>query len=140
MITQTSNTSVQLQLSYNTYYNVSVTAILCGQRNATTIVSLDFGESYVNFLMSASKNNFIHIVKCVHPLLLPTIDDSLRVFLDSDPALVGTNATFSCLPEQEFSGPRYSTCMENGEWKPDPREVDCIGKLQYVMYLSITLL
>ena len=49
MITLTSSASAQLQLSYNTYYNVSITAILCGQRNATIIVSLDFGESFVNY-------------------------------------------------------------------------------------------
>ena len=64
------------------------------------------------------------------------IDNSLRAFLDGDPALVGTNATFSCLPEQEFSGPRRSTCMENGEWEPDPKVVDCIGKL-YLCHLPI---
>ena len=67
-------------------------------------------------------------VKCGHPLLLPMIDDSLRVSLDSDPAHVGTDATYSCLPEQMLSGPIMSTCVENGEWEPDPREVDCIGK------------
>ena len=56
------------------------------------------------------------------------IDNSLKVSPDSDPYLVGTNATFSCLTEQEFSGQHTSTCMQNGEWEPDPREVNCIGK------------
>ena len=45
IITITNTTSAQLQLSYNTHYNVSITATLCGQWNATTIISLDFGES-----------------------------------------------------------------------------------------------
>ena len=57
------------------------------------------------------------------------IDDSVKVFLENDPALVGTNATFICLPGLAFSGSHKSTCMENGEWEPDPREVECIGTL-----------
>ena len=57
------------------------------------------------------------------------IDDSLKVLLDSEPAVVGTNASFSCLPGQKFSGPyNTSTCTENGNWEPDPREVGCIGQ------------
>ena len=56
------------------------------------------------------------------------IDDSLRVLFDNEPALVGTNATFSCLPGQVLSGSYRSTCMKNGEWEPDPMEVQCIGK------------
>ena len=48
-ITLTSSTSAQLQLSYNTHYNVSITATLCGQKNATTIVSLNFGEYFASF-------------------------------------------------------------------------------------------
>ena len=54
------------------------------------------------------------------------IDESVRVSLN-DSALVGTNATFNCLPGQVFSGPIMSTCTENGEWEPDPQQVECIG-------------
>ena len=60
------------------------------------------------------------------------IDDSLRVLFDIEPALVGTNATFSCLPGQVLSGPFTSTCLENGEWEPDPQEVACIGDLAII--------
>ena len=56
------------------------------------------------------------------------VDNSVRVLLDNDSVLVDTNATFSCPPGLVFSGPMKSTCMENGEWEPDPREVDCIGE------------
>ena len=46
IITLNSSMSAQLQLSYNTSYNVSITAAtLCVLWNATKIVSLDFGES-----------------------------------------------------------------------------------------------
>lgn len=44
LVTFTSTTSVQLQVSYNILYNVSVTATLCGQRDATTTVLLSVGE------------------------------------------------------------------------------------------------
>jgi hypothetical protein len=40
------STTVQLQLSYNTQYNVSITATLCGLSNATTIITLHYGESF----------------------------------------------------------------------------------------------
>ena len=64
------------------------------------------------------------------------IDDSLRAFLENDPALVGTNTTFSCLPGLAFSGPTKSTCMGNGEWEPDPRDAECIGKLCSINLIS----
>ena len=62
------------------------------------------------------------------------IDDSVKVMLDNEPAVIETNATFSCFPGQTFSGPHRSTCMENGEWEPDPQAVKCIGEtvLHYV--------
>ena len=59
------------------------------------------------------------------------IDNSVRVSLDRGLALVETNATFSCLPGLAFSGPMKSMCMENGEWEPDPVEVECIGEPYY---------
>ena len=52
-----------------------------------------------------------------------------------DPALEGTNVTFSCPPGFVVLGPTTSTCMENGEWEPDPRQVKCIGKLDCDMQL-----
>ena len=67
--------------------------------------------------------------KCIHPEHLTMTDDRVRVVLDNDSALVGTNATFECLSGLAFSGPSYiSTCMENGEWEPDPSQIECIGK------------
>ena len=63
------------------------------------------------------------------------IDDSLRVLFDNEPALVGTNSTFSYLPGQAFSGSYRSTCIKNGEWEPDLTEVQCIDK--HVVHLGI---
>ena len=42
-----------------------------------------------------------------------------------DPALEGTIVTFSCPPGMQFTGNNITTatCMGNGEWEPDPREL-----------------
>ena len=62
-----------------------------------------------------------------------------------DPALEGQNITFTCASSLTLSGPNISTCMENGEWEPDPREVECTGECcyytlnfesDYVMFLT----
>ena len=54
------------------------------------------------------------LVKCMHPLHLPMIDDSVKVVLDNEPAVIDTNATFSCFPGQTFSGPQI---YMHGEWR-----------------------
>ena len=45
-----------------------------------------------------------------------------------DPALEGQTVAFSCAPGQTLNGSNQSTCMGNGKWKPDPRDVECIGE------------
>ena len=45
----------------------------------------------------------------------------------SDPAVEGTSVYFSCHLELVLTGPNISTCVRNGEWEPDPREVECRG-------------
>ena len=67
------------------------------------------------------------------------IDDSVKVVLDNEHAVIETNATFSCFPGQTFSGPHRSICMENGEWEPDPKEVKCIGE-KYNNFCTYTYL
>ena len=49
-----------------------------------------------------------------------------------DPALEGEVITFTCLSGSILTGPNSSTCMGNGEWEPDPREVNCTGVLKTV--------
>ena len=44
-----------------------------------------------------------------------------------DPALEGQTTTFTCSTGQILNGFNSSTCMGNGEWEPDPREVECTG-------------
>ena len=42
-----------------------------------------------------------------------------------DPALEGTNITFTCLEGKTLIGTNSATCMGNGEWVPALREVEC---------------
>ena len=54
-----------------------------------------------------------------------------------DPALEGTNATFSCPPGLVLLGPTTSTCIGIGEWEPDPRQVKCSGKILFSLCYAI---
>ena len=42
-----------------------------------------------------------------------------------DPAIERSNITISCSSGYVLNGPSSSTCMRNGNWEPDPREVEC---------------
>ena len=57
-----------------------------------------------------------------------------------DPALEGEIITFTCLLGLEFSGPISSMCMRNGEWDPDPGEVNCTGVLNQITTGTPTIL
>ena len=52
------------------------------------------------------------------------------------PFRVESIVTFNCPFGLALTGPNTSTCMENGEWKPDPRNVMCKGIL-YVILIRI---
>ena len=47
---------------------------------------------------------------------------------DRDTFLEGTNITFICPPGLVLTGPSRSTCMGNGEWEPNPNDVECKGE------------
>ena len=49
----------------------------------------------------------------------------------------GTTITLSCLPGFILTGSNTSTCMDNGEWEPDPRLVECIQSGNYHTSLSM---
>ena len=55
----------------------------------------------------------------------------------SDPAIQGTNITFTCPPGLVLTGPDTSTCMGNGEWEPDLWNLRSKGKLAYCQSHSI---
>ena len=78
-------------------------------------------------------NNYFIIVTCEH-LFNDTNSDSV-ITMDYS-ATEGTTVTFSCPPQYVLIGPNTTTCMGNGEWKPDPREVECKGKFMAVYMYS----
>ena len=42
---------------------------------------------------------------------------------NTNPSLEGSTVNFTCPPRFALVGPNMSTCMGNGEWEPDPREL-----------------
>ena len=56
------------------------------------------------------------------------VDDSITVTGYREPGMRGANVTYNCPSGMTLTGPRRSTCTGNGEWEPDPREVECKGE------------
>ena len=55
-------------------------------------------------------------------------NDSIMVIDYIHPALEGTTVTLSCPPGLVLFGPNSTTCMDNGQWEPDPRDsMECKG-------------
>ena len=71
-----------------------------------------------------------YVGKCDDPLEL--IHSDVIVVGYEDPALEGENVTFTCLSGAILSRSNSSTCMENGEWEPDPSEVECTHEHELV--------
>ena len=46
---------------------------------------------------------------------------------NSHPLIEGQFITYNCPSGFILTGPNASVCTGNGEWEPDPGEVDCIG-------------
>ena len=67
----------------------------------------------------------MHVGRCSDPLTLA--NDGVIVEGYEDPALEGENIIFSCRDGLTLIGSNSATCIGNGEWEPDPREVECIG-------------
>ena len=63
--------------------------------------------------------------KCRNPMAI--VNNNVRIAGYEDPALEGEVITLTCLPGQMLNGTGTLTCMRNGEWEPDPGEVNCIS-------------
>ena len=91
--------------------------------------------SYISLeICSGESINYVghcfYVVKCTSPLRLLTEHNKQLTLNYSNPALEGTIAVFSCSSSGYLlTGPSTSTCMGNGEWGPDPRQVQCEGKI-----------
>ena len=64
---------------------------------------------------------------CEHPLLSQSMGSSLYILGYSEPAVVGT--TNCSEPGEVLTGPNSATCMENGQWVPEPSQLqmNCKG-------------
>ena len=63
---------------------------------------------------------------CGHPF--QDVDNDSVIIEDyMDPAFEGAVLSFDCPPQHVLIGPNTTICMGNGEWEPDPREVECKG-------------
>ena len=120
LLTSTESTMLQLMLSYNEGYNVSITSTLCGQNSDNTTLTLSYGE--LQDVLQIMILYFLDAGKC-----LDTFHEGFLHSADRNVFLKGTNITFSCPPGLVLSGPNTSTCMENGEWEPTSEEVECKG-------------
>ena len=50
------------------------------------------------------------------------------------PPVEGQFITYTCPPGFIVTGLDVSVCMGNGEWEPDPGEVECIGDATITQY------
>jgi hypothetical protein len=71
---------------------------------------------------------FFYTVKCKDPTV--QVRNSVQVIGYSEPALEGMNITFLCPSNYLLMGTSMSTCAENGEWEPDPKDMECKGKIK----------
>ena len=64
---------------------------------------------------------------CGHPFQDGMSVDNNSMIIEGymDPSFEGAVLSFNCSPQHALIGP--NTCMGNGEWEPDPREVECKG-------------
>ena len=66
---------------------------------------------------------YIHAGQCSNPIAQINVTTKVRVMGYEDPAFEGNRVTFTCLSGLILDGSNLSTCMGNGEWEPDSREV-----------------
>jgi hypothetical protein len=53
-----------------------------------------------------------------------SVESSLNVVDYKEPAIMGTIVSFNCAqPEEVLIGPSTATCMEDGQWAPNPDQL-----------------
>ena len=118
----------QLKVLYETFYSVSIQAIpFCGRRILTTFIGLYFSELILSVILIHNQYTYFKAsINCRD--LTDQVDDSVTIMGYGELEMRGANVSFVCPPGLILTGPYKSTCMGNGEWEPDPREVECKGE------------
>ena len=119
-----------LTTSYNIQYklNVSIISNLC---NATITRVLKYGKLRKTILCRNEKYFSLHTVAC--DLSKHLLHDPVVMISGSQesPHREGQVITYTCPTGFILDGSNMSVCNENGEWEPDPGELDCIGDNAY---------
>jgi hypothetical protein len=87
------------------------------------------GKSKIVKHLKLFHDNYNIVVACEYPLQNLSLSGlgSLNVQDYSDPAVVGTMISFNCSrPEEVLIGPNTVTCMDDGQWEPEP-QISCKG-------------
>ena len=93
---------------------------LCKRQNSLILSSLIYA------VFSTAKSVY---------LSLEDESGQLRVSGYESPMLEGSIITLHCNLGYVLIGSITSTCMKNGKWEPDPREVQCLGTISYSVCL-----
>ena len=84
-----------------------------------------------------TKNIILLAAKCGDPLDHLSLDDSesilVQAYSNLGPIPEGAKINFTCITGMELVGPNSTTCMGNGEWEPNPRDVTCKSKSSSVV-------
>ena len=107
-------------------YNVTITSLdQCGQNY---ILKLYYSESVIMKVLHAAMIIILKFLSamCEDPASISQIVNSkITVYGYETPALEGHVVNFSCSFGQVLTGSNMSTCMRDGEWEPDPKEMSC---------------
>ena len=73
-----------------------------------------------------------HTAKCEDPQDGPSTyaANSIQISGYDNPALQGENITISCESGLPLTGSNslIATCLDSGQWEPNPREIECEGE------------
>ena len=83
-----------------------------------------------------NNNNIVLLIiifltaKCGDPFDRLSYNDSESIWIlgYTNAVLEGDKINFTCTSGMELVGPNSITCMANGEWEPNPKEVECKGE------------
>ena len=56
------------------------------------------------------------------------------------PLIGGSMISYSCSTGQTISGPNTSTCLDNGQWEPDPMDTLCAGITTIILLRILAIL